>query len=677
MKIQHKFSLVIFGVGTSLVVIISSIYYEGTRKNVIASTQHSSIDIITEYAHHVEEQLSKDAQLASTLANIPLIRRSLSESNLQFSRQPEEKRTQNIIQLNSKWKNINSDQDPFIQGYMNNPVASYLNHQQAAYPEHFGEIFLTNRYGVVIGTTKKLTTLAHSHKYWWIGAHNDGRGRIFFDDRGYDESVKGYVLGVVVPVMKGGEVIGILKCNTKILGPYSDRFDIFSAKNPGAMKLVRSGGLIIFEQGKEPLSSKISSPSLIEKLENWQTDSILTTLDGEDHIISYTPVAITQGTDKFGFGGSYKSIDHIKGNQGEGWFVIYSRSVQNTITSQENQIKVIFITGIIIIIFVALFAMLFGKQIAAPIVKFVNVTQGVTAGQFNFDFDYSAKDELGVLNHSFKNMVDNLRELTISRNNLIEEVNLQNTQLEERVKRRTLELQKTHEQLLHSEKLSAIGRLSASIAHEFNNPLFGVMSILEGLKKNVSMDDSQRELLKLAVSECERMKKLIRSLDDFNQPSSGKIANIDINETLESVLLLTNKLLEEKGIKLITNLDRQLPHIMATSDKIKQVFLNLIYNAQDACELMEEKKLIIATEKVDEKNIAVHFKDTGKGIDKKNQAHVFDPFFSTKSSRKGTGLGLSISYGIIKDHQGKLKFKSKVGHGTTFSIILPILRVIQ
>jgi len=241
--------------------------------------------------------------------------------------------------------------------------------------------------------------------------------------------------------------------------------------------------------------------------------------------------------------------------------------------------------------------------------------------------------------------------------------------LEQQVEQRTRELQETQKQVLHTEKLAAIGKLSASIAHEFNNPLQGIMTILKGVEKRATMEVEDRALLHAALDEGNRIKDLIRCLQDFNRPSSGRKSIMDVHHALESILLLQTSDFDGKGIVVQRDYREGLPKILAVLDQIKQVFLNLLTNAADACPC---GGVITVSTWQEEQRVAVAIKDTGKGIKPEDMDHIFRPFFTTKSEVKGTGLGLSVSYGIINGHQGEIRVASTPGAGAIFTVILPI-----
>ena len=245
-----------------------------------------------------------------------------------------------------------------------------------------------------------------------------------------------------------------------------------------------------------------------------------------------------------------------------------------------------------------------------------------------------------------------------------------NEELEMRVKERTLELQETQKLYLHAEKLSAIGKLSASIAHEFNNPLQGILTVLKGLKKRAILEEEDKKLLNAAIGEGDRIKELIRSLHDFNRPSSGRKTFMDVHQSLDAILLLQKSDLNERRITVERDYAESLPQIMVISDQVKQVFLNLLANAADACS--HHGGLITVSTWQENDNVAVAIKDSGIGIKPEDMEHIFRPFFTTKEEFKGTGLGLPVSYGIVNNHQGKIQVESQPGEGTIFTVVLPI-----
>ena len=249
------------------------------------------------------------------------------------------------------------------------------------------------------------------------------------------------------------------------------------------------------------------------------------------------------------------------------------------------------------------------------------------------------------------------------------EITALNKELQRHVRQRTIKLQETQSQLLHSEKLAAIGTLAASIAHELNNPLQGVLNVLKGVRRRVSLDPEDSELMDIAVDECKRMRNLLKALQDFNRPTSGTRAPLDLHSTLDSVLLLYKKKFDTKNIRVEKHYGEQIPILYAIADQIKQVAMNILANAVDAC---EGGGIIRISTQADQACITLIIKDNGVGINPLHQDRIFEPFFSTKSEVKGTGLGLSVSYGIIRHHNGTITVHSSPGNGSEFRINLPI-----
>ncbi len=251
-------------------------------------------------------------------------------------------------------------------------------------------------------------------------------------------------------------------------------------------------------------------------------------------------------------------------------------------------------------------------------------------------------------NHlELKDHRDNLEELLVVKNN---------------------ELAKTYEQLLHAEKLSAIGKLTSSISHEFSSPLLGMEQILKSFRLD-EQDEEKKQLFDVCVGECQRLRDLIREMQNFGRPTTAIFEPVDLNEIVQDVIKLCVKNFSQRSIVLETNL-QPIPAILGVPDQMKQVLLNLLTNGADAIDA--NGGLIFITTSVVEDQIVLIVKDSGCGIEDKNLDDVFAPFFSTKGEGEGTGLGLSICYGIMTKHKGRIKVESDFGHGSTFTLHFPL-----
>jgi PAS domain S-box-containing protein len=231
------------------------------------------------------------------------------------------------------------------------------------------------------------------------------------------------------------------------------------------------------------------------------------------------------------------------------------------------------------------------------------------------------------------------------------------------------ELRDTQQALLQAEKLAAMGRLTSQIAHELNNPIYGIMNTLELLKTEISPESKRRRILELSLSETQRLAEMLRNMLSFSKPQEEAKKKINVNELIEGILLMMEKQMRESTIRVETDFETGLPEIMASTNQMRQVFLNLFKNAKEA--MPKGGTLTVRTEKR-ENNIIIHTRDTGIGIPEEIRNKVFEAFFTTKQKVKGVGLGLSVCYGIIKDHGGEIKVESEEGKGSTFTISLPV-----
>jgi two-component system, NtrC family, sensor kinase len=234
------------------------------------------------------------------------------------------------------------------------------------------------------------------------------------------------------------------------------------------------------------------------------------------------------------------------------------------------------------------------------------------------------------------------------------------------------ELKDTQEDLIQAEKLTSLGQMAASIAHEVNNPLAGVLIYTQLLTKKITADKLSKEVALEQLSKMEteltRSSKLIRNLLDFSRQSTPNLRGVNANEVVEQAFSLVGHQAELQSIQMIKELTPSLPKVMADFDQLQQVCANLILNAIQA--MPDGGRLTLRTSLDGNDQVKIEVEDTGCGISEENLHKLFTPFFTTKSKGKGVGLGLAVAYGIIQRHKGRIEVQSEEGKGTTFTIYL-------
>jgi len=235
---------------------------------------------------------------------------------------------------------------------------------------------------------------------------------------------------------------------------------------------------------------------------------------------------------------------------------------------------------------------------------------------------------------------------------------------------RELERRRVEQQLFESEKLAAVGRLAASIAHEVNNPLEAIKNALYLMQTNSDADNKNARFLEIARKETERVSHIVRQMLGFAR-RPGEVDWVDVNQLLEETLVLMEKKMRQMRIRVERSFDDALPKVRARADQLRQVFLNLIINAQQAID--GEGEVVISTSRYEQSlqpSILITISDSGVGIPGEDINRIFEPFFST--GKKGTGLGLWVTQDIVRQHGGRIDVSSELGHGTTFSIVLQV-----
>jgi signal transduction histidine kinase len=299
--------------------------------------------------------------------------------------------------------------------------------------------------------------------------------------------------------------------------------------------------------------------------------------------------------------------------------------------------------------------------------------------------DYREDDEMLF---SVRKEDNELHQLSGSLNSMLRRISADKEKLRSTVnslETANLELKKAQEEIIRAEKLASVGRLSAGIAHEIGNPIGIVMGYLELIKQQDIPDAEKNEYIHRTEAEIERINTIIRQLLEISRPSNAGLKVVSVHDLIDEIAEVLDVQPLMSSTELECRLEAQNDKVLADSNQLRQVFLNLMINAADAISSESKTvngKLLIQSSLVGEApeqpqdrqtHLKIMFIDNGPGIPEENIANIFDPFYTTKEPGKGTGLGLSVSFMIIEGFGGKMTVSSAIGEGTTMTLLLPIV----
>jgi two-component system NtrC family sensor kinase len=308
------------------------------------------------------------------------------------------------------------------------------------------------------------------------------------------------------------------------------------------------------------------------------------------------------------------------------------------------------------------------RSITGPVNVLVRGIGRVSTGDFDSKVNITSHDEIGYIADTFNDMIVNLKEVTLKKEELMSELREINIDLEERVRQATEELRMAHEKMLHTETLSIVGTFASGVAHEMATPLSSLISYVQMLKGKFQGRKGVEDL-NIIEGELHRLRIILGGMLDFARVPKKEKLSTDINSIINELMSLLRYQKEYKNIMVKTDVDTGIPAISAVPGQLKQVFMNIIMNALQA--MPDGGELTVSTSATgDNKKVIIRIEDTGYGISRDVIDRVFQPFYTNKKS--GTGLGLSISYGIIKGHHGDITVESRVDKGTVFTITLPV-----
>jgi len=284
------------------------------------------------------------------------------------------------------------------------------------------------------------------------------------------------------------------------------------------------------------------------------------------------------------------------------------------------------------------------RTVSRPLQRITLAAVAVTKGAYGTEVDLrKSNDEIGLLADSFNEM---------SRK-MASDID---------------ELQRLNDQLIHAEKLAAMGTLAAGVAHEVNNPLASISSLVQMMRSQEGHSPETREKLNMISDQIQRITQVTKDMTNFARSRPAARTEVNVNEMLRTALRLASFDKAFQDLDIEEHLDEKLSPVFADEDQLQQVFLNLFLNARDA--MADGGRLAIRTSE-DNGEIRVEVADNGTGIAESNKTLIFDPFFTTKTAGKGTGLGLAVCYGIITAHGGRIEVEDNQPSGATFKVVLP------
>jgi two-component system NtrC family sensor kinase len=327
-------------------------------------------------------------------------------------------------------------------------------------------------------------------------------------------------------------------------------------------------------------------------------------------------------------------------------------------------LALIIISGLIVAVFVR-------RVVHRPTKELFKGTQRIAAGDLDSRISVQGEHELALLGDAFNRMADELR---TARN----EVTEWSHSLEDKVKEKSDELERAQRQVMQMEKMASLGKLAATVAHELNNPISGMLTYVRLVERELGdqeMDPATRDELKrylgLVAKECSRCGSIVHNLLTFSRRKGGKMETVDLNELVDRCIMLIRHHLEMKDISVEHDPLAGDSKFVADANQIQQALLALFVNAAEAMQDKEGERTLRVRLRGDEQCVQIRVSDTGSGIPWDALSHIFEPFYSTKTEESGVGLGLAVVYGIINRHGGHIDVDSEPGRGTTFYIHLP------
>jgi two-component system NtrC family sensor kinase len=339
---------------------------------------------------------------------------------------------------------------------------------------------------------------------------------------------------------------------------------------------------------------------------------------------------------------------------------------------KRNRVILIIFTLAAILCLSSISVLFIYKLVVKRLKQLIQAAKKVDLENLDVILPVKTKDEIGFIALFFNGIIYDLK---LANN----EIQAWNIGLEKKLKEHIEKLNKTREQLIQSGKMSSMGILASSIAHEINNPLQGILTYIRLMQKIISGKDEKIDQKKLANFKnylqlmgdgIERCGDMVKNLLVFSKQSRLDIREANTNNMIRSCLRLLENKIKLQNIEVDMRLQEDILNIYCDVKQVEQTLIALIINSIEA--MPGGGKISISTRSLNNRQVEITIADTGQGISKENLKNIFDPFFTTKEEAKSTGLGLFVAYGIIREHKGTIEVESELGKGTAFHIKLPV-----
>ncbi len=328
----------------------------------------------------------------------------------------------------------------------------------------------------------------------------------------------------------------------------------------------------------------------------------------------------------------------------------------------------------IAVVLVGLCAAVFTRRlVTTPLARLADATRHVAEMQLDRPIALTSSEELSDLARSFNEM---RRRLSLA----MDELNALTRGLEEKVEERTEQLKVAQQKLMQADRLASLGQLSASVAHEINNPLSGVLNLSMLMQRILKEDGIPkgreaefRRYLDQVVAETSRTGRIVSDLLAFSRRGTPHRSDTDLNAIVGRTVSLVSHKLKLMNVGVECALDAALPHVEADASQLQQVVMNLVLNGAEATRRKGSGHLRVGTRATElKKEVVLEVRDDGEGMSPELKERIFEPFFTTKDEGKGVGLGLSVVYGIVQAHGGDIEVESAPGKGTLFRVTVPV-----